>query len=430
MREYGEDMTPERQKRKPLGFKADRIHRSVLVDSSTARPGGNLNIQLHKIKNEPIVPGSMYVTFKAKPKSAKDKATTFVQNLGRAIVVEKELTFNGKRATLINEHDEYKLYCDTWLSRGQRKDRILQGIQDPDGLKCRIGAKKDAQGTDLTGLTDDDKALKTAYGDLFQIPLEDELFTDVAPFCPYFINDNVVIELKLARAEDVVLSKDSEASYEISDVHLEWDGIQDTRLASEIATMYNSGFNIAYDRVQFLRKENHLKSTSLINVNVKESLRSLRGILILFKNTTDRTKYACNREIFYNPEIEKIEVNTNGKSNQLYANGILAKDLWPEARKFFAGSTDMTQGKFYTDKFCVWIDTRSTTDKSVHGNGLRLDGSASGMNLAISKKAGSSSESFTMYIYLVIDAVLEFSGGSYKRICYALDSCPTGDEDN
>ena len=428
MREYGKDLSIERQKRKSFGFKAERVHRSVLVDGSTARPGGTLNIMLSKIKSEVIVPGSLYLSFKAKPTSSSDKATYFVQNLGRAIVTEKHLKFNGKPATVISAHDEYKLYTDLWLAKAERKHRILQGIQESLGLKHRIGAKKAATGGDLENVTDAQKAITKAYSNTFYIPLDDELFNDVSPFCPYHINDNVTIEMKLAEAKDVVLSSDKSASYEMSDLHLEWDGILDGTLAQEIDSQYQAGWGAHYDRVQFLRKENYQKSSTLINVNIRESLRSLRGVMILFKDLGDQTKYACNRETFYNPGIEKVEVSINGASNKLYANGMTPKDIWYEARKLFQNSTNMTQGAFYDDNFCLWIDTRSSTDLVLHGNGLRLDGSNSGLNLTINKTGGGSGQ-FTMYIYLVIDAVLEFGGGSYKRICYALDSCVDGDGD-
>ena len=428
MREYGNDMSIERQKRKSFGFKADSIHRSVLIDGSTAKPGGTLNIMLSKIKNEVIVPGSIYLSFKAKPTSSTDKAAYFVQNLGRAIVSEKQLKFNGKPATIINEHDEYKLYADLWLTKAERKHRILQGIQESLGLKHRIGAKKAAAGGDLENVTDGQKAIAKAYGNTFYIPLDDELFVDVSPFSPHFINDNVTIEMRLAEAKDVVLSSDKSASYEMSDLHLEWDGIQDSTLAQEIASQYQTGFGVHYDRVQFLRKENYQKSSTLINVNIRESVRSLRGVLILFKDSIDQTKYACNRETFYNPDIKKVEVNVNGASNKLYANGMLSKDLWHEARKFFQGSTNMSQGSYYDDNFALWVDTRSSRDLELHGNGLRLDGSNSGLTLSINKASDGSGQ-FTMYIYLVMDAVLEISQGSYKRICYALDSCSEGDGD-
>ena len=428
MREYGSDMSVDRQKRKSFGFKAERVHRSVLVDGGTAKPGGTLNIMLSKIKSEAIVPGSLYLSFKAKPTSSSDKAAYFVQNLGRALVTEKQLKFNGKPATVINEHDEYRLYTDLWLTKAERKHRILQGIQESLGLKHRIGAKKAAAGGDLENVTDEQKAITKAYGNTFYIPLDDELFVDVSPFSPYFVNDNVTVEMKLAEAKDVVISSDKTASYELSDLKLEWCGVADSTLAREIASQYQTGWGVHYDRVQFLRKENYKKSSTLINVNIRESVRSLRGVLILFKNSTDQTKYACNRESFYNPDIEKLEVSINGASNKLYANGMTSKDLWYEARKFFQGSTNMTQGSFYDDNFCLWVDTRSSTDPELHGNGLRLDGSNSGLNLSINKAGGGSGD-FTMYIYLIVDAVLEFGGGSYKRICYALDACMEGDGD-
>ena len=434
MRNYGEDLDIERQKRQGMGFKAERIHRSILIDSSTARPGGMLNIMLPKIKNEPIVPGSMYLSFKGKPKSSSDQSASFVQNLGRAIVVEKHLKFNGKPATVINESDEYKLYTDLWLSKGERKERILQGIQDITGLKHRLGAKKATTSGGsttygaLTGVTDEQKAITAAYSNTFYVPLDDELFQDVAPFCPYFINDTVTVEIKLAEAKDVVLSTDTSATYEISDLHLEWDGIQDEALARDISNMYLGGLGVYYDRIQFLRKDNLAKSNTLINTPIKESVRSLRGVLIFFKDSSDQNRFACNRETFYNPGIEKVEISINGASNKLYASGIIPKDLWYEARKFFPGSTNMTQGAFYNDKFCLWVDLRSSSDMKLHGNGLKLDSSNSGINLAINKK-NDGSGTFTMYIYLVIDAVMEFGDNSYKRICYALDSCVDGDGD-
>ena len=171
------------------------------------------------------------MSFKAKPTSTTDKAAHFVQNLGRALVTEKHLKFNGKSATSINEHDEYKLYTDLWLSKGERKHRFLQGIQESLGLKHRVGAKKAAVGGDLENVIDEQKAITKAYANTFYIPFDDELFNDVSPFCPYHINDNVIVEIKLAEAKDVVISSDKGTSYEMSDLHLEWDRIMDDTLA-------------------------------------------------------------------------------------------------------------------------------------------------------------------------------------------------------
>ena len=250
--------------------------------------------------------------------------------------------------------------------------------------------------------------------------------------------------MKLAEAKDVVLSNDKNASYELSDLHLEWDCIQEHGIpikdeegrqiavkypwVEAITAKYQAGWIVHYDRVQFLRRENYQKSSTLVNVNIKESGSSLRGILILFKNSTDQTKYACNRESFYNPGIEKVEVSINRAFNKLYASGMTPKDLLYEAKKIFQDSTNMTQGLFYNDNFCLWIDTISFTDPELHGDGLRLDSSRSCLNFSIHKANGGSGK-YTMYIYLIVDVVLEFGEGSYQRIFYALNSCSKGEGD-
>ena len=62
----------------------------------------------------------------------------------------------------------------------------------------------------------------------------------------------MTIELKLADAKDVVISSDKSASYDVSDVYLEWDAIRDKELGREISMLYSSGMGIYYDRIHFL----------------------------------------------------------------------------------------------------------------------------------------------------------------------------------
>ena len=90
----------------------------------------------------------------------------------------------------------------------------------------------------MENVTDEQKAISKAYANTLYIPFDDELFNDLSPFCPYHINDNVIVEIKLAEAKDVVISSDKGASFEMSDLHLEWDGITDGPLAREIDRQY------------------------------------------------------------------------------------------------------------------------------------------------------------------------------------------------
>ena len=47
--------------------------------------------------------------------------------------------------------------------------------------------------------------------------------------------------------------------------------------------------------------------------------KSLTGILVLFKG---EESYTGDMSKFYNPKIEKVSVITEGKPNQLYAQGM------------------------------------------------------------------------------------------------------------
>ena len=58
-----------------------------------------------------------------------------------------------------------------------------------------------------------------------------------------------------------------------------------------------------------LRKESKNKSDTLINVNIRESVQSLRGVLILFKDVGEHHEKVRSgkREKWYNPKIEDGE---------------------------------------------------------------------------------------------------------------------------
>ena len=104
---------------------------------------------------------------------------------------------------------------------------------------------------------------------------------------------------------------------------------------------------------------------------------SLRGLLLFFiDEAVNRKPFACKTELFTNPMIEKCVV-TIGHPLQLYPGGILTRHLYPELRKYFKNKeSDVTLGSFYNNKFAMWIDTRSTTDNDIHGNGLTINNSS------------------------------------------------------
>ena len=48
----------------------------------------------------------------------------------------------SKRVDTINNSDIYDTYKELYLSKNEREEKLLQGIQLANGLKARIGAKK------------------------------------------------------------------------------------------------------------------------------------------------------------------------------------------------------------------------------------------------------------------------------------------------
>ena len=60
--------------------------------------------------------------------------------------------------------------------------------------------------------------------------------------------------------------------------------------------------------------------------------------------------------------------------HQLYAVGLKARDIYPELKKYFyKENADVTCEELLSTKFGLWIDTRSSIDNTLHGNGREVE---------------------------------------------------------
>ena len=78
------------------------------------------------------------------------------------------------------------------------------------------------------------------------------------------------------------------------------------------------------------------KSDTTWNWSFNTPCKSLKGILALFE---EEQPYARDTSKFYNPKIQKVSVIVEGKSNQLYAQGMRSFEQYDEISKYF------TEGK-------------------------------------------------------------------------------------
>ena len=89
---------------------------------------------------------------------------------------------------------------------------------------------------------------------------------------------------------------------------------------------------------------------------------------------------------------------------QLFATGLQARDNYPELKKYFYKEySNVAWEEFLTTKFKLWIDTRSSTDNTLHGSGKPVE--KSGMLLQIEKVAEGNDDYLTCHVFSLEDAV-------------------------
>ena len=84
-----------------------------------------------------------------------------------------------------------------------------------------------------------------------------------------------------------------------------------------------------------------------------------------------------------------------------------ARDTYSELKKYFYKKkhSNVTWREFLTTKFGLWIDTRSSTDKTLHGSGRIVE--KSGILLQIEKVPETSDGDLTCYVFSLEDAVTQ-----------------------
>ena len=86
--------------------------------------------------------------------------------------------------------------------------------------------------------------------------------------------------------------------------------------------------------------------------------------------------------------------------HQLYAGGLKARDIYPGLKKYFYKEvSDVNNEEFLSTKFGLWIDTRSSIDNTLHGNGRVVD---KGIILQIEKAAETTGD-LRCYIFSLED---------------------------
>ena len=171
-----------------------------------------------------------------------------------------------------------------------------------------------------------------------------------------------------------------------------------------------SGTDFPFEDIDYIRPTNWGKDQTDVGEAINIPRRSMRAIVILFKY-----KDTVNSEEYVFANIKREDVTTDGRPNAVYSNGIRANDLYTEARRIFhIKDTNMTEKKFYDNKFALVIDLRSLDDNDAVGAGYNVSDTKAGVQLTITKEV--TTKDVKGEIYVLLDMAVSIVGGGFSRL--------------
>ena len=273
--------------------------------------------------------------------------------------------------------------------------------------------------------------MASIFDNKFCIPLDFEILESSLPLYQYGLGSRLTYELTFADYSDVIKATDTDATYTISNISLEFDTIINASLASQIRTEYIKS-SILYDRILRARIIPLDKSDTSFSVDINSPSKSLKGVLLIFTKERSATEFTRDTEEFYNPKITKVEITVEGVPNELYAQNMEYRHQYDEIVKHFAEGRLKEAGavqkdlqlhnvnllaSYYTDKYALWLDFRTIDDNRLHGSGRRLENTSEGIRLQITKKAESAGK-LSCYLYIFQDAQINISDAQFLNVVY------------
>jgi len=134
---------------------------------------------------------------------------------------------------------------------------------------------------------------------------------DYGPFYQAGLTDRLSFELTFNDYGSVITSVDENATYQITNIALEFDVVTNPDLARLKRQQYVSQTVMLYQRLLRHRKLALNKGDVTWNINLNTPARSLKGILLLLEDPSVGAAgpaFGRNSEFYYNPLITKVQV--------------------------------------------------------------------------------------------------------------------------
>ena len=293
--------------RTTYGVKGNRQSIVVTNNPSTIDANQILTVRFHNLgADNDIIPRTARIAFNIVLIGGTDANRTVVNNLVRAIVKKISVKLEGQEVMSLDDADIYLYYRDLWMIDKERLNAAYYGIHsgyNGNTVKIRLSAD------DAVVATQTDVSIATAFGNRFAIPLDFELHMDYGPFYQAGLTDRLSFELTFNDYGSVITSIDENATYQITNIALEFDVVTNPDLARLKRQQYVSQTVMLYQRLLRHRKLALNKGDVTWNINLNTPARSLKGILLLFEDPSVGAvgpAFGRNSEFYYNPLITKV----------------------------------------------------------------------------------------------------------------------------
>ena len=382
--------------------KGKRTVISIALDQSKISAKSNVNITFPKLsENVCVNPNSIYVS--ALFENVNDKSW-FKNNLGRLLCDELQIRIGSESVYDNKKESLIMVYKDLWLPDERRDDMSEYGIASENLRKLMSGSD------DASSSNKDDNALFKARGKRVKIKLG-KILNDQGLFAPSALNGSVEFNFKTPDANDIMIAQSGESvgGYVLKEPKLIYESIESPEMYSQAVTDYTET-EFPFMDVSYLKPTNWSKDQTSVVETINVPRRSMRAIVILFKYADTE-----NSEEYVYPNITKVDVTIDGRPNAVYSNGISTDDLYREAKRVFhVEDSNMTEKRFYDNKFALVVDLRCTDDNDAMNAGHNVTDTKSGVQLIVTKEA--TTKNVKGEIYALSDAAVSIAEGSFSKL--------------
>ena len=236
-------------------------------------------------------------------------------------------------------------------------------------------------------------------------------------FAPCAVREEFEFEMRLASNDEILIAQpvkkgevaNAIGGYQLEDLRLEYEVIENKTLADEIIELYSGYHALTFEDVMSYRTEAWQAGNTIRNLHINPTRRSLKAVACLFK--TDKE----NTENYEYPNIKRVKVTADGVPGAIYNHSNPKDKLFSEAKRLF-GDKGVTESTFYLgSQFGLVIDLRSMSEKDLFGNGKEMSKKReSQISVEIKKKPTESN--VTCHVFLLSDGLAEFEGADLEGI--------------